>query len=92
MSTSPLSAMLHICAPPGLSSGGGFLDDGAAIGSGDGSRIGLWRRINNGGAGGGPCGCSLGGSIGLSPKGKLGFSEPVSIRCVCFGMRSCFLF
>ena len=54
MSTSPLSAMLNICAPPG----GGFLDDDAAIGSGNGPRIGLGYGTDNGGAGEGPRGGS----------------------------------
>ena len=58
MCSSPLSAMLNICAPPGPPSGGGFLDDGAAFGSGDGPRIGLGYGIDNGGAGGGPRGGS----------------------------------
>jgi len=59
MSTSPLSAMLNICAPPGPPSGGGFLDDGAATGSGDCPRIGLGYGIDIGGAGEGPRGGSL---------------------------------
>jgi hypothetical protein len=58
MSTSPLSAMLIICGPPGPPSGGGFLDDGAATGSGDRPRIGLGYGIDIGGAGEGPRGGS----------------------------------